>query len=246
MIMPKLYGRLGNQCFQAAAAIAHARAMDTNWAIPRITNDQRTWPNFFLHTVPRSNITMYSTRDYYKESRHCYDPLPTNHDLTIDGYFQSEKYWPEYNTKYEIGEALGFHCSYKDYVAIHVRRGDYVTDYADKHPPLDLDYYSQAISKYIDSGYENFKFYSDDVEWCKSNFKGGMFSYSIIKNPLDDMRDMYNASGFIISNSTFSLFPALLRLDNPEVIAPKESRWYGKGNSHLETIDLMPDRFIKI
>lgn len=255
MILPKLYGRLGNQAFQIAAALAHAKKMGVHWAIPRVTNDMRIWPNYFVHTVPRSNITMYSTRDLYDEPRHCYDPIPALSDLTINGYFQCEKYFE--NAKEEIGNALKFHCKKEDYIAIHVRRGDYVTDYSDKWPPLELDYYATGISFLLRQGFSKFRVYSDDISWCAKNItnelgdgcalKDGMrIEFSNIKDPLTDMRDMYNASGFITANSTFSLFPALLRLDNPVTIAPAENRWFGPGNSHLETCDLMPERFIKI
>lgn len=252
MIIPKLYGRLGNQCFQVAAAIALARKMETSWAIPRVTNDTRVWPNYFLHTVPRSNITMCSTRELYNEPRHCFDPLPTNHDITLNGYFQSEKYWPNHEDKVTIGNALRFHCEKQDYIAVHVRRGDYVTQFSDKHPPIGPDYYKEAVARMIFDGHFKFKIYSDEIEYCKHWFPlGGFvssvdFQFSNIKDPLTDMRDMYNAAGFIISNSTYSLFPALLRLDNPFTIAPVESSWYGPGNAHLESCDLMPERFIQI
>ena len=222
--------------------------MKTSWAIPRVTENTRYWPNYFLHETDREHISNHRILDQYNERRHCYDPIPTSPiDLCINGYFQSEKYWPSQDEKYEIGNALGFHCDKKDYIAIHVRRGDYVTDYKDKHPPLELDYYNAAIDLFYKKENYKFKIYSDDIEWCKHAFKYiHNVEFSTIKNPLTDMRDMYNASGFIVANSTFSLFPALLRLDNPMVIAPKEDRWYGPGNSHLETIDLMPERFIKI
>jgi hypothetical protein len=252
MILSRLYGRLGNQAFQISAAIAHARVMGAVWAIPRATNDLRVWPHYFLHAVPRNKITIYSTRNYYNEPRHCYDPLPTNQDLTLNGYFQSEKYFVE--AKEEIGNALGFHCDKKDYIAIHVRRGDYVTQFSDKHPALPSDYYVGAVDCFISHGYKKFKVYSDDIPWCKTILKRQIeddiddftVEYSTIIDPLMAMRDMYNAAGFIIANSTFSLFPALLRLDNPIVIAPEELRWYGPANAHLETCDLMPERFIKI
>lgn len=255
MIVPKLYGRLGNQCFQIAAAIAHARKMNTQWGIPRYTQDLRYWPNYFLHR-PNIRPTGISYHPVYNEPRHCYDQLPAQQNLTINGYFQSEKYWPSYEEKYEIGNALGFHShAYeyesegRGYIAVHVRRGDYVTQFPDKHPALDINYYEQATEYFLRHGHDNFRVYSDDIVWCKREFESNMlwkFTYSAIKDPLTDMRDMYNASGFIIANSTFSLFPALLRLDNPVVIAPKEERWFGPGNAHLETCDLLPERFIKI
>lgn len=259
MIIPRLYGRLGNQAFQISAAIAHARKMNTQWMIPRLTNDTRIWPNYFLKQVSRNHISsMAFTRHTYNEPRHCHDSLPELHDITINGYFQSEKYWPAYEDKYAIGNALGFHSNWatkeangEGYIAIHVRRGDYVTDFSDKWPPLDLDYYAIAINYFISIGYKKFRFYSDDIKYCQQHFIIHYYEniekeFSYIKDPLTDMRDMYNAAGFIISNSTFSLFPALLRLDNPVVIAPAEHRWFGPGNSHLETCDLMPERFIKI
>jgi len=248
MITPRLYGRLGNQCFQISAAIAHARKMDTQWAIPRRTQDARYWPNYFLNELPFNFRTHFESRNIYNEKRHCFDELPQVNDLTINGYFQSEKYWPDYEDKYLIGDALGFHCKKQDYIAIHVRRGDYVSQFSEQHPPLTIEYYNTAICYFVEHGCDSFKIYSDDIAWCRQNFidQGWHCSYSTIKDSLSDMRDMYNASGFIISNSTFSLFPALLRLDNPLVVAPKEERWYGPANAHLETVDLMPERFIRI
>lgn len=250
MIIPKLYGRLGNQAFQISAAIAHARRMGVEWKIPRATNDLRYWPNYFLRQVALGKVTGVSYHPSYDEPRHCYDPLPAQPNITLNGYFQTEKYWPTNEEKEEIGNALGFHCNRKDYIAIHVRRGDYVTQFADKHPPISPAYYDQAIAILQAKGFHIFKVYSDDISYCKEMFTkigwGSDVVYSNIKDPLADMRDMYNAAGFIIANSTFSLFPALLRLDQPLTIAPAEARWYGPGNAHLETCDLMPERFMKI
>lgn len=254
MITPKLYGRLGNQCFQIAAAIAHARKMGVEWKIPRVTNDIRYWPNYFLKVVDFGKITGISYHPSYDEPRHCYDPLPAQPNITLNGYFQTEKYWPTNDEKEEIGNALGFHCSKQDYIAIHVRRGDYVTHFPDKHPPLPMEYYAEAMNYFINKkGVQDFKIYTDDIDFIlRSFFKEVKFdgapgiTISKHRDPLTDMRDMYNASGFIISNSTFSLFPALLRLDQPPTVAPAEARWFGPNNAHLETCDLMPERFIKI
>lgn len=259
MIVPKLCGRLGNQCFQVAAAIAHARKMQTEWAIPRNTENVRVWPNYFLHNVPRARITFSATRSLYNEQKHSFEPLPNIYDLTLNGYFQSEKYWPTIEDKIEIGTALGFHSCWatheangNGYIAVHVRRGDYLQE-LDKHPVLAMEYYSNAMNYFIQKGASNFKIYTDDINFILNhffkevNFSGTPFiEVSKHRDPLTDMRDMYNASGFIIANSTFSLFPALLRLDNPMVVSPAENKWFGPGNSHLETCDLLPERFIKI
>jgi len=250
MIQPKLFAKLGNQCFMISAAIAHALKMNTTYSIPKKTISPNIWRTYFSHLPETKSATIH----YYKEKRHCYDPLPDVDSLTIEGYFQSEKYWHGY--KEQIAEALGFIYKPEPYVAVHIRRGDYLK-YPDQFPVMPLEYYKEAIEYFALNGFSRFKVYSDDINWCKQFIKCGLvdhtmfddichFEYSEKKDPINDMKDMYNAAGFIIGNSTFSLFPALLRPDNPMVIAPAENRWFGSKAKHLETCDLMPERFIKI
>jgi hypothetical protein len=241
MIQPKLFAQLGNQCFMISAAIAHALKMGTTYSIPKKTISPQTWRTYFSHLLETKSATLH----YYKEKRHCYYPLPEVDSLTIEGYFQSEKYW--HGFKEQIAEVLGFVYKPAPYVAVHIRRGDYLK-YPDQFPVMPREYYFEAIREFVNrSTYAIiFKVYSDDIPWCKDVFGDNTFLYSENKDPLADMKDMYNASAFIIGNSTFSLFPALLRPDNPTVIAPAEDRWYGPKAKHLETCDLMPERFIKM
>src|SRR5687768_16598227 len=138
MIQPKLYAQLGNQCFMISAAIAHALKMGTPYSIPKKTINPRIWKTYF-HRLPEIKS---ATKHYYKEPRHCYDPLPEVDDLTIDGYFQSEKYWHGY--KKQIAEALQFEYKPADYVAVHIRRGDYLF-YPEQFPTMPLEYYQAGI-----------------------------------------------------------------------------------------------------
>ena len=241
MIQPKLFAQLGNQSFMISCAIAHALKMGTTYSIPKKTISPQIWRTYFSHLPETKSATLH----YYKEKRHCYDPLPEIDSLTIEGYFQSERYFDGY--KGQIAEALGFVHKPESYVAVHIRRGDYLK-YPDQFPVMPLEYYIEAIKVALSNGLGVFKIYSDDIPWCKENFEGPLMNitFSENKDPLTDMKDMYNASGFIIGNSTFSLFPALLRPDKPMVIAPAEDRWYGPKAKHLETCDLMPERFIKM
>jgi len=244
MIQPKLFGQLGNQCFMIACSISHALKMNTTYSIPKKTISPQIWRTYFSHLPETKSATLH----YYKEKRRCYDPLPEVDSLTIEGYFQSEKYWHGY--KEQIAEALGFVHKPEPYVAVHIRRGDYLK-YPDQFPVMPLDYYIHAIHMMASFGNKQLKVFSDDILWCKLMFMrtdldNYFITYSDVKDPLSDMKDMYNASAFIIGNSTFSLFPSLLRPDNPIVIAPAEDRWYGPKAKHLETCDLMPERFIKM
>jgi hypothetical protein len=244
MIQPKLWAQLGNQAFMCSCAIAHALKMGTTYSIPKKTISPNTWRTYFSHLPETKTATIH----YYKEKRHCYDPLPEVDSLTIEGYFQSDRYWHGYNK--EIAEALGFVFTPGEYVSVHCRRGDYLL-YPDQFPVMPMDYYYQAIEYFRSKGFIKFRVHSDDIPFCKTQInsvyiKGIEVEYSNIRDPLTDIKDMYNASGFILANSTFSLFPALLRPDNPMVIAPAEDRWFGPKAKHLETVDLMKETWIKL
>jgi hypothetical protein len=250
MISTRLFAQLGNQCFMIAAVIAQAKKMGTIYSIPKKTTSPATWRTYF-NNLP---YNYRATRYFYKEKRHSYDPLPEQSDLTIEGYFQSEKYFE--NAKQEVAEALGFEIPGLSYVnlighvSVHVRRGDYLL-YPTQFPVLEMEYYIEAIKLMASRGFSHFKVHSDDIPWCKENFNrrdfDGLFiSFSNERDALKDMKNIYYSDAMIIANSTFSLFPTLLRQDDPLVIAPKESRWYGSANRHLETVDLMPERFIKL
>lgn len=247
MVTCKLFAQLGNQAFMISATIAHAIRMDVSFSFPKKTTAPHIWRTYF----PELPLTRpgLSTEHYYKESDPSFNPIPDKYDITIEGYFQSEKYW--YNSKNWIANELGFKYQPADYVAIHVRRGDYLK-YPDQFPVLPIEYYHNAIQYYINKGHSKFKIYSDDIPWCKTRFiteyypDDFQYIFSENRDPLSDMKDMYNASAFIIANSTFSLYPALLRVDNPLVIAPADDRWFGPAAKHLNSPDRMPERFIKI
>src|SRR6186713_2252802 len=118
MILPSLYGRLGNQSFQISAAIAHAKRVGTNWRVPNRSANPSVWPTYY-NTLPvaRGAVSMHA----YTEKRHCYDPIPMHLDMLLNGYFQSEKYFD--NAKPEIQDALKFDVNSSGYIAVHVRRG---------------------------------------------------------------------------------------------------------------------------
>jgi hypothetical protein len=253
MVTCKLFAQAGNQAFMVSAAIAHALHMDTKYAFQRRTTAPQIWRTYFTHlpVMPANQ----STKHFYKEPGPAFSPIPHEQDITIEGYFQSERYM--YEHKQQIAEILGFQYQPADYVAVHVRRGDYLK-YPDRFPVLDLSYYRSAMELMGSYDFFKFKIYSDDIAWCKKTINYNMpinkmafdsfldISYSENRDPVSDMKDMYNASAFIIANSTFSLYPALLRVDNPLVIAPAGDRWFGPAAKHLNSPDRMPERFIKI
>lgn len=250
MIQCKLWAGAANQAFMLAAVIAHAKKMNTTWGAPMRTLDPRVWRTYFKAPKPKP-----ATRYYYKEPRHTYDPIPEHDDLTIEGYFQCESYFAD--AKKEVATALGFPFKPLNTVAIHVRRGDYLL-YPDQFPVLPFSYYEDAIQQMLALNFTKFKVYSDDIPWCRQAFAKLGEDYSIEfspnTDPLTDMYEIFNSAAIITANSTFSLFPALLRPAtmpgvlgdiNFMVVAPAEHRWYGP-KAFMDASTLMPERFIKI
>lgn len=245
MVTCKLIGRLGNQIFQIAATLCYAKKHSMPYWIPKRSMAEHIWPAFFKHfpADPGRAIPYFE----YKEPSHSYTEIPKFHNVRLEGFYQSEKYF--YGYRDEILNA--FQIPYKKldgFVSIHARRGDYV-QYADKHPPVTYEYISAAVKHFIELGYTSFVVCSDDIKWCRIQFKplelfGATFSYSSNHQPIEDLAMMSCCEHNIISNSSFSWWSAWLN-QNPDkiVIAPKQ--WFGPGNSHLDTKDLIPESWLK-
>ena len=62
--------------------------------------------------------------------------------------------------------------------------------------------------------------------------------------PYIDLCLMSLCGGGIIANSSLSWWGAWLQNNTGKIVAPDP--WYGSANAHLDTKDLIPDRWIKI
>jgi hypothetical protein len=125
--------------------------------------------------------------------------------------------------------------NFDDDVALHVRRGDYL-EKDSIHTVLSLEYYSKAIAIFEkDQGVANFIIFSDDPEWCRLNIRSKknirFFSDLMPEVSLtDELLYFMSFKRKVISNSTFSLFPALLsRRFEEKVVAPNS--WFKNLNS---------------
>jgi len=135
-------------------------------------------------------------------------------------------------------------------VCIHFRRGDYVN--LSSVGFLTLDYYKNAI-EIIQQKLTNFTFFvfSDDIYWCKNNFRIPTIpTYYVDCNSTNDLPTDYlqfylmmNCHHFIIPNSTFSYWGALLGDKKQKiVIAPK--KWHV--NQKEEISNIIPANWISI
>ncbi len=186
------------------------------------------------------------------------DILNSPDNTYLSGYWQTEKYFKEIETvlradfsfKNTIGEntkELVKKINDCNAVCLHVRRGDFVTN--PTHGTPGTDYYKSAetiISQKIINPV--FFIFSDEIDWCKENIHlSGETYYVGDEFTGEKCRDYFElmilCKHFIIPNSSFGWWAAWLSNNNNKVvIAPRI--WFK--NSSWNTIDLIPDTWIKI
>lgn len=248
-------GRFGNQMFQYASLKGIARNRGMNYCIPNNLDSIEIFLPFKLETLKPENIGLLDNgyAPVAEEKHFHFDEIFFNmcpDEISICGFFQSEKYFKhiedeirlDFCFKNEILEPCKeMYSSIGEAISLHVRRGDYLENI--NHTTLDLDYYQTAIE--IFNNDMPVIIFSDDVEWCKEQkiFSGDRFLISESGSNYIDMCLMSLCEKHIIANSSFSWWGAWLSNSN-DVIAP--IKWFGEGNIHKETKDLIPERWKRI
>jgi hypothetical protein len=132
----------------------------------------------------------------------------------------------------------------KDYVSIHVRRGDYL-QLSQKLNILPLEYYRNAVNQFKGEQKYKYKVFSDDIGWCKEHFNqsfGVFFEFSEGKTELEDFIEMSCCEHNILANSTFSFAASWLNQnENKIVCTPDENNLFGGHNRQM-----IPDTYTKI
>ena len=120
-------------------------------------------------------------------------------------------------------------------VAVHIRRGDYLTA-ADYYGLCGLDYYHRAMGEMMRlCAHPKFYIFSDDLAWARANLKVSADHVFVElperTNPLCDMMLMRDCHHNIIANSSYSWWGAWLN-ENPDktVICPKS--WLADGKEY--------------
>lgn len=238
-------GRLGNIFFNIAMMVAYCKKYNLKYYIPELAE---------AYSSKKSALKIPSTCDepkdpfIYKEpfmadGTPCYHDIPKMENVLFDGYFQTFRYFDwcrdhilkTFNIPYEMN---------KDVVSVSVRRGDCVGSTA--FPIAPPEYYQKAIALMQVRGYNHFKVFSDDNEWCRNEFKsenyhGAEFEFSE-KSELEDWIALSQCEHNITARSTFSLSGAWMnRNPNKIVLVPQENMWWRGQNR-----DLIPDYFTQV
>lgn len=182
--------------------------------------------------------------------------LPPLCCVYLDGYWQSEKFFLGNDSlvrslfKFpdpppELQDAVINSTS----VAVHVRRGDYVSN-ARRHI-CHLDYFLHAMQRgQEDLGPVRFFIFSDDIEWCEE-IRKEFPDAVLVRGCTSDAQELCLMSlckHAIISNSSFSWWAAWLQESSGKrVYAP--DRWIDddKMNHQFMVVDnILPTRWEKI
>jgi len=135
-------------------------------------------------------------------------------------------------------------------VAIHIRRGDYVSDPAANamHGVCEPDYFLRALDRLRANGCIGEVFvFTDDPDWAAQHFLprvgGTLVSGDKLLDDAQELWLMSRAAHHIIANSSFSWWAAWLGCkDGQLVVAPK--RWFA--DASRGTSDLLPTEWIRL
>ena len=173
------------------------------------------------------------------------------------GYWQSEKYfaWNRSRLLQDITLLNAFtpdspwlkHMQESTSIALHIRRGDYVSNAAAAafHGLCDLRYYESAVGQMRQRLEDPEVFvFSDDPQWAQDHLKLGLPTHFVenvgADSGMQDLELMTHCKHHVIANSSFSWWGAW-RCGTPQqqVIAPR--RWFQ--DAGVNTSDVIPARW---
>ncbi len=199
-------------------------------------------------------------KTYFKEPHFHFTPtaFKLGSNIYLDGYWQSSKYFQNYEDVIRKDFTLKKSLSSKSLqlnnlikttnsVCVNVRRGDFVTNPI--HGTIGIEYYNKA-EKIINKNQSGLHFFvfSDDIDWCKKNLKFSetttYVSHEYAGEKFSEYLElMRSCNHYIIPNSSFGWWAAWLNI-NPQKIVIAPAKWFGKGSYNAK--DILPDTWIKI
>lgn len=221
--------------------------------------------NFFVNTFRRVGKRILPLRhsSYITESNNGFDPQLMNlqDNVYLDGVWANEKYFfdikdlikEEFELKFPSDEAntnMAKMIESVNSVAVHVRRGDYVSNPVTNkyHGLCSPEYYATAIASIADKVKDpHFFLFSDDPQWVKDNIKTSAPTVYVSHNKAakgyEDLKLMKSCKHNIIANSSFSWWAAWLN-SNPDKIVFAPFKW--ANNQHANSKNQLPHKWIAI
>ena len=255
-------GGLGNQIFQVCTIYSYAK---NNNGIPVLLTD---YPETYRYNITHYKDTIFnsfifsSSYNYqncnilWSEPNFYYDEIKQGYNK-LKGYFQSYKYFnnrlPElrdlfYNNLNSIRNNMvnkWFKSLSDNTCMIHIRRGDYTTQFKDIYHTVDEDYVIQALQHISNIEKYDLCIFSDDFNHVKTWEIWNKYKTHFIEenDALNTFVCMLECKHHIISNSSLSLTASLLSKNQNYKIAPKT--WF-KNHVISKLEDLYPTNYILI
>jgi hypothetical protein len=246
-----LQGGLGNQLFQLLTGIEYACKHGKTLRLAQVTSNRR--PYYWDTVLQKYAHLLMEHKDIpantvvYMEPHTNYQELPLiPGNVCFYGYFQSLKYFSYVLGSMDLISSLGLTSPRlpDNAVIVHARRGDYLS-LSDVHPVQTEKYYSDAaaiMESMVSDPY--FILLSDDDQYWSERASGIFNRYVVWLDSceVNTLAMMVGASNFIIANSTYSWWGAVLSKAK-NVIAPE--RWYGE-KSGRGAKDIYLDHWIRL
>ena len=198
-----------------------------------------------------------------KERDFSFDPgvLECSDQAYLDGFWQSEQYFlpiaqvirQDLRLKNPLPthlQELALQIESCNAVALHVRRGDYVSNPITTayHGVCSVEWYEKAAAHMMAKVEKpTFFVFSDDYEWVRENLRLNAPTVFIPPSPdgqeCNDLHVMSLCQHNIIANSSFSWWGAWLNA-NPKKIVIAPQQWFAGGKHN--TKDLIPHSWIRL
>ncbi|MDB5150053.1 MAG: hypothetical protein JWQ57_4073 [Mucilaginibacter sp.] len=268
MIMIKLSGRLGNQIFQYAFAVAASKNLNTCYFIDdsdvvnyvalyfkklSFTDNKIIRKSFLKLNIKPSKII---NQTGYEKNELILQQITDN--CFYSGYFQSTVYF-ENIERYLIDKITikkeyqdlfksKFPIVHKKILAIHFRLKDYLEWGNDELGGVNLtlpdSYYYNALDQIPNIEDYTIIVVTDDSKSVQTRIPAIKNKIVFSESEILDFQLLLNADILIISNSSFAWWAAYLNPNNPKIFAPKY--WLGfKVNKEFPS-GIISEKFIPI
>jgi hypothetical protein len=251
----KIEGRLGNQMFQYAFAIALQQRLQTHFYIDgykyHFINKYFVLDRYFTLST-KASLGNLARKTYAQFARGSGLPVVTEdqsqppasflEQYAKDGYFfkgffQSEQYFSnvkdiiakEFRIKdhlrVNIGDFTG--NNHRETIVVHIRRTDYL-NWGSEALGFNLslpDTYYHRCLSGLDTTNKNILFLSDDIAYVKKTFNFPNAFYSEKNSEITDLQLLMQGDYLVLANSSFSWWGAFLNQQVKKILCPKY--WIG-------------------